>query len=90
VGRRLESVASARAARPPGRLAGLIFRRAFQEIEGVGGRAREDVLVQHLFSQGADEGFTVELAMIVLLGARQDVVDMERLLGGNEYNGPLG
>jgi hypothetical protein len=57
----------------------------FQEIEGVGGGAGEGVLVQDFFGQGADEGFTVELAVVVLFGALDDVVDVERLLGRKEY-----
>jgi hypothetical protein len=42
-------------------------------------------LVQDFFGQGADEGFAVELAVVVLFGALDDVGDVERLLGCKEY-----
>jgi hypothetical protein len=58
---------------------------SFQEIEGVGGRAGEDVLVQDLFGQGANEGFAVESAVMVLFGALEDVTDMEGVFGGQKY-----
>jgi hypothetical protein len=42
-------------------------------------------LVQDLFSQGADQGLAPEWTAIVLLGALDDLVEMEGALGGNQY-----
>jgi hypothetical protein len=56
-----------------------------QEVEGVGGGAGEGVLIQDLLGEGADEGFAVELAVVVLFGALDDVVDVDGGLGRQEY-----
>jgi len=49
--------------------AGWFGSGTFQQIKSVRGGAGEDVLVQDLFGEGADQGFAVELAVIVLGGA---------------------
>jgi hypothetical protein len=42
-------------------------------------------VVEHLFGEGADEGLSPERTMVVLLGALEDVGDMEGAFGGQEY-----
>jgi len=42
-------------------------------------------LIQDFFGQGADEGLTPELAAVVLLGAQDNLIDMEGAFGGDEY-----
>ena len=59
--------------------------RPFQKVEGVGGRAGEGVLVEDLFSEGADEGLAVELAAAIFFGTLDNVVDMEGAFCGYEY-----
>jgi hypothetical protein len=56
-----------------------------EQIEGVGSRAGEGVLVEDLFCQGADQGLAAELAPVVFFGALDDVVDVKGTFGGDEY-----
>jgi hypothetical protein len=42
-------------------------------------------VVEDLFGEGADEGLPPEWAMVVLLGALENVGDMEGAFGGQEY-----
>jgi len=42
-------------------------------------------LVQDFFGEGTDEGFAAELAVVVILSALDDVVDMEGGFGSQEY-----
>jgi hypothetical protein len=56
-----------------------------EQAKGVGGGAAKGIVVEHLFSEGADEGLAPELATVVLLGALDDVGDMEGAFGGQEY-----
>ena len=42
-------------------------------------------MVQDLLGEGADEGFPVEWAVVVFLGALDDVVDVEGCLSGKKY-----
>jgi hypothetical protein len=42
-------------------------------------------VVEHLFSEGADEGLPPERTMVVLFGALEDIGDMEGAFGGHEY-----
>ena len=47
------------------------------QIEGVGGGAGEGVMVEDLFGQGADQGFAADVAVVELLGAAGDFVEVE-------------
>jgi hypothetical protein len=66
-------------------LAGGFSGRTLQQIEGVGGGADEDVVVQDFFGQGADQGFPAKGAVVVFLGALDNVVDVEGCPGCKEY-----
>jgi hypothetical protein len=56
-----------------------------EQVKGVGGGAGEGVLVEDLFGQGADQGLSSEWSPVVLLGALEDIGDMEGAFGGQEY-----
>jgi hypothetical protein len=51
-----------------------------EEVEGVGGGAGEGMMVEHLLGEGADEGFAADGAVMELLGAAQDFVEVEGAL----------
>ena len=43
------------------------------------------MVVEHLFSEGADEGLPPERTMVAFFGALEDIGDMEGAFGGHEY-----
>jgi hypothetical protein len=43
------------------------------------------MVVEHLFSEGADEGLPLERTMVVLFGALDDIGDMEGAFRRKEY-----
>jgi len=50
------------------------------------GGAGEGVLVQDFFGERTDQGFPAELAVVVILGALDDVVDMEGVLAARSMS----
>ena len=56
-----------------------------KQIEGVGGGAPEGVFVEDLFGEGADQGLAAEFDAEGQARLEDDLVNMQRAAGGQEY-----